>query len=408
MMRLDYTGHRSLRGTAELPGSKSISQRLLMIHALCNNAFTTERLSDAEDAQILRKGLEQNSGTIYCADGGTPLRFLLAYHALKGNPVTLDGSERLRQRPLREMLIALESMGAQFEYLNRKHCIPLRIQQGIRHFDDVHIDAGKSSQFVSALMLIASEFPGEKYLYLNNDPVSFSYLKLTAEIMHCFGINISFHADKIIIHEGSYHSETAVAECESDWGSAQYFYLAAALSREAEIYLPGLKSNSAQPDAQVAGFLKPYIQTEYLNEGVKIHSLRNETNIFPDSFDCLNCPDLAPALVVLAAMKHSTCRFTGLETLSQKESDRTAVLRENLAQWNIRFDPQGDTWMLNATQANFREAVIQTHGDHRMAMAFAAASLQVPVTIDNEACVKKSFPGFFEQLDQLICQESKN
>jgi 3-phosphoshikimate 1-carboxyvinyltransferase len=411
---------RNLGGKIHLPTSKSISNRLLILQALSSNAFVIEDLSEADDTQILARLLTQidQIDTFHCGHGGTTLRFLTAYLAVRTQKtVTITGSERLCERPVHILVQALRSLGADITYLGKEGFPPMSIAPAV--LDKTHkisVDGSVSSQFISALLLIAPALPkGLQISVKQQDSVSSAYLNTTIQTLQM----TDYQA--IIIPKGDTSVFSISPEKYSrpypkslrvplDWSSATYFFALSALSKGYNsIIIPHLES-SLPPQADEAiithteGFVNPIISNGF---GTVLYRALN-AKLIKSEIDCTNCPDLVQTLAVIYAGKRRTVLFTGLQTLRIKETDRIAALQTELGKIGVQTRATADTLAITGFTMNFKTdfkdktVSFATYNDHRMAMAFAPLALVLPsIIIENPSVVSKSFPHYWEALQIL-------
>lgn len=495
---------KRLTGSVSLPASKSISNRLLIIQSLCDTDLRIGNLSKADDTRLLQDllvGIKADQTTdvnhktpsvsLNCLNAGTVMRFITAYLATTPGTWNLFGSDRMHERPIGILVEALRALGASIEYTGKTGYPPLRITGKPLKGGEVEMDVSVSSQFVSAMLLIAPCLPEGLTIHLIGKQVSSSYVEMTMGVMHEFGIPVERRGASMIIKPGGYSPETSTTNgftVEADWSSAAFWYEAAALADSAEIRLPGLHQDSLQGDAILADLFRPLgVETSFDNGGVvlkkaqgavgswqlavgnlqsSVHSVRgwgdggmkgwknksdksdegdggdgsdegNGNNEFVTrnsnhseftsslvprslSLDLSAFPDLAPPLIVTCAALGIPASFTGLHHLRNKESDRLQAIRQELNRIGISIrhhaipgrdlhftTPSGIIETLKAKQiepdtADYSHLLVQTYGDHRIAMAFAMLALRTGViSIDNPSVVSKSYPGFWEELKRL-------
>ncbi len=399
---------RSLRGAITLDGSKSLSNRALIILALCgaDPADWLSHLSSAKDTNTLLDLLRHPADIYDAGDAGTTFRFLTAFLALQPGAQVLTGSVRMRQRPVGALVDALRSLGAEIQYLENPGYPPLRIggpAQIGRQGNTVRIDAGVSSQFLSALLLIGPYLPEGLRLLPEGRLVSRPYLDMTLRMMQYFGAEAIWEGQAIRVRPGRYTPHPL--RIEADWSAASYWYALAALAGEAELALHGLFPDSWQGDAVLMHMMEHFgVGTIATEAGIMLH--KNGTKAIPPfQWNFLECPDIAQTLAVLCAGLGTPGHFTGLETLAIKETDRTAALTTELAKVGVTFDraeaSAGGGYRLEGKAAWNATPRFATYGDHRMAMAFATLALLHPVEIEHPGVVAKSYPGFWEHLHTM-------
>lgn len=396
------TQTRNIDAVINLPASKSISNRVLIIQSLCDKKFKIENLSNADDTVTLQKLLNSNEAILNAGEGGTTFRFLLAFLALKGKPVILTASERMLQRPIQPMIDALNKLGANIELVETEDSSAIKINDSTLHDGEIEIDSSISSQFISALLLIAPYLKNGLTIKLKGKEVSASYTEMTISLMKHFGAVVKRNGNVITVLNQSYQSKDFTVE--SDWSAASYWYSMAALSDTANIFLPDLYQNSLQGDRVIAQIMKTFgVTTFFEKEGVRIIKQPNFSLPTFFEYDFLNCPDLFQTVCVLCAALNIPSRFTALQTLQHKETNRLAAMEIELEKLDAIVKRGADTFeVIKGIDLNM-EATISTHNDHRMAMAFAPLSLKMKsVTIENPEVVSKSYPGFLKHLTSFI------
>jgi 3-phosphoshikimate 1-carboxyvinyltransferase len=398
----------TLQGTIPLDGSKSISNRALIILALAggNPAQHLTGLSKSKDTQTLLRLLGEGQDVYDAGDAGTVFRFLTAYLSLQPGTQTLTGSRRMLERPIGPLVQALQKLGAAIEYLGEEGYPPLKIGEGAMSGGHISVPATISSQFLSALLLIAPLLPKGMLLQPEGTLVSRPYLEMTLRIMNYFGAHTSWEPDGIRVLPGAYQLRDM--QVEADWSAASYWYAMAGLSTEADLELIGLYKNSLQGDSVIRDLCIPLgIKTDFTPTGIRIQKgAKKEYPLFME-LDFRNCPDIAQTMAALLAGLGISAQFSGLETLSIKETDRIMALQNELAKANIKFvcqNPEAPSneqhFQLKGTMQGLQSA-IATYGDHRMAMAFAPWGLLQPVHIENPDVVVKSYPQFWQHVTDI-------
>jgi len=384
-----------------LPGSKSLSNRFLMIRAISESNSELPGLSEARDTQLLIKALQGEKSICDFADGATPYRFFLAYCVAFQKTFTLTGAQGLYLRNIESFIAALKALGAEIEYLGIEGFPPVKIKKGIDSFKSVTINADISSQFVSAIMLIAPLFSGVKTIYLSgNKNAGFAYIKMTAECMKIAGVSSDIAENRITIQAGKYDLP-AELNIESDWSSASWFYSLCACNPGSYFFLMGLTKTSMQGDANTPLFFNSLgIETNYIGTDVRISS--NKIIHQNLEFDLKNNIDLAPALIATCAFLRKNAVFYGIENLIHKESNRIISINENLKYFGAKMIQKDNCWELHIlSEPKIEEPVfIKTFSDHRIAMAFSIFALKYHLQYDDAECVIKSFPGFWKQLEK--------
>lgn len=393
---------QTLSGEIHLDGSKSISNRALIIRALCPNNFDIHHLSTSDDTKALLAGLETSGETIDVGAAGTTMRFLTALCACTPDKTTLlTGSARMKQRPIGILVDALKKLGADISYPENEGYPPLLIKGKKLAGGPLEMEAGVSSQYLSAMLMIAPTLEKGLQLTLVGDLVSRPYLEMTLKLMERFGVKHNWTNNTISIAPQTYQANDFTVE--ADWSAASYHYALAALADGANIRLNGLFEDSLQGDSALAEMMKPLGIISTFGDGfVDLEKKAATTDFFDYNF--LECPDLAQTLAVICAGLKINARFTGLQTLAIKETDRTAALQTELAKINTHFSEENNGWNLVATDKFTRKTpTIATYHDHRMAMAFAPLAMVLlnGVSIEDPMVVTKSYGQFYEDLKSL-------
>ncbi|NBU35816.1 MAG: 3-phosphoshikimate 1-carboxyvinyltransferase [Bacteroidetes bacterium] len=410
--KLSFTGN-ILKGEITLAGSKSVSNRVLIIQALCENDFKIDALANANDTALLSELLQSKEEILDAGPAGTTFRFMTAYLALFGGKRVLTGSERMKQRPIKVLVDALRSLGASISYLENEGYPPLQITSGsIVGNKKLSIPANTSSQYISALLLIAPSLPGGITLELTGKIVSRPYIEMTLGLMQYFGISHQWENNLIVIPEMPYEARPFVVE--ADWSAASYYYSLAAMSEQADIFLNGLFENSLQGDAALIEIFQHFgVKTSFTSKGIRL--IKKDTPLPVDfHYDFILCPDLAQTLAVVCAGLGVKGYFSGLETLRIKETDRIQALENEISKGGCHitlFSSDSQTgkevFEVSGKFETNKIPVFKTYEDHRMAMAFAPLALLMPVEIEEPRVVVKSYPDFwndFQKLGLLIQQ----
>ncbi len=407
---MNYKLHFSsniLKGEVTLAGSKSISNRVLIIQALCNTDFKIEALANANDTELLAHLLKSNEEVLDAGPAGTTFRFMTAYLTLFGGNSIITGSERMKQRPIKVLVDACRKLGATIHYLENEGFPPLNIISGtISGGKQLAIPANTSSQYISALLLIAPILSGGLSLELTGKIVSKPYIEMTLGLMQYFGVSHKWENQVIVITEQAYQAKPFIVE--ADWSAASYYYSLAALSDEADICLNGLFENSLQGDSALVNIFESFgVKTHFTERGIRL--IKHQT-VIPDAFhyDFILCPDLAQTLAVVCAALGIKGYFSGLETLRIKETDRIQALENEISKGGCHIslfstdDNTGkEVYEVFGKFATSVVPVFKTYEDHRMAMAFAPLALLSPVEIDEPMVVIKSYPDFWTDFQHL-------
>lgn len=396
-----------LKGEITLAGSKSISNRVLIIQALCNTDFNINALANANDTELLAHLLKSNDEVLDAGPAGTTFRFMTAYLTLFGGNRILTGSERMKQRPIKVLVDACRKLGATIHYLENEGFPPLNIVSGtITGGKQLAIPANTSSQYISALLLIAPILSGGLSIELTGKIVSKPYIEMTLGLMQYFGISHKWEKQVIVIEEQTYQAKSFTVE--ADWSAASYYYSLAALSDKADISLNGLFDNSLQGDSALITIFESFgVKTLFTERGIR---LIKDQAVIPDTFhyDFILCPDLAQTLAVVCAAIGTKGYFSGLETLRIKETDRIQALENEISKGGCHislFSTDAITGKeVFEVSGKFESAdipVFKTYEDHRMAMAFAPLALLMPIEIEEPMVVIKSYPDFWNDFQHL-------
>lgn len=385
-----------------LPASKSESNRMLILQALSKEKITLKNISNANDTLVLHNAIHSNNQVIDIEDAGTAMRFLTAYFALKNEQKTITGSKRMCERPIGILVAALNEIGFDIRYKKNDGYPPIEIHPVdlTKLKSTVTIAGNISSQYISALLLIAPFLPNGLTINFSTAITSLPYIHLTIHSLAQIGINIQFSKDKIIILPQS--PVAANVTIESDWSAASYFFAICALVPNSVLLLQNLHLTDKQGDTAIANYAENFgVFSSQTNDGLIIKNMQSA--IFEKTkFDLADTPDLAQTLIPLCAILNFPAIFTGLKTLRIKETDRIAALQNELKQFNIELMAiDDDAYQLNGKFSIPNKPIIQTYSDHRMAMGFAPYAFRFPIEIENPKVVKKSFPNFWKELSKL-------
>ncbi len=384
----------------DLPSSKSISNRLLLLGVLSRNTSAPDNLSESDDTRAMLSALEGDCSTIDVGAAGTSMRFLTAYLATLPGEHVITGSERMKRRPIALLVEALRTLGATIEYVETEGFPPLKITGRQLTGNRIELSSSVSSQYISAIMMIAPLISGGLQIHLTGKIISRPYIDMTLKIMQLYGIECAWIGNMISISEGKYTPRHTTVE--SDWSAASYWYTIAALSPGCEFELKGLKLNSLQGDsATVSIGAELGIETRETESGVVICAKNQVPERF--DYDFNNQPDLAQTFVMLCCLKGVKFCFTGLESLKIKETDRIQALVDEAAKLGFVLETN-NVDMLQWSGQTCRQSVkaIKTYKDHRMAMAFAPAALRFSaISIDDPMVVTKSYPNFWSDLQSV-------
>ncbi|MFN8406703.1 MAG: 3-phosphoshikimate 1-carboxyvinyltransferase [Sphingobacteriaceae bacterium] len=391
--------HRhTLSGTIKLTGSKSQSNRALIMQALSCGKIKIENLSEALDTTALQQILHSKGITLDVGPAGTAMRFLTAYYTLQQGEVILTGSNRMKQRPIGILVDALNQIGAHISYQENKGYPPLQIKGPLKQVSyQVLIRGDISSQYISALLLIAPQLPMGLELKIEGELTSRPYVEMTLAMLEQAGIKHVWNKSTIRISHQDFN--TCTIYVEPDWSAASYWYSIAALADEAEFFLPGLNSYSLQGDRKIVEIMAHFGVTSRFQNGGVFLKKESKTSVCKQ-FDFKECPDLAQTVIVCCAALGHDATFTGLETLKIKETDRIQALQNELAKLGVKLIENHQVYQLDCSALHFpSRLIINTYDDHRMAMAFAPLALMIKeIEIEDAQVVIKSYPHFWDDL----------
>lgn len=386
-----------------ITGSKSESNRLLLLQALYPH-IRIENLSNSDDSVLMQKALTSKAEVIDIHHAGTAMRFLTAYFSIQNNrEVVLTGSSRMKERPIKILVDALRDLGADISYLENEGFPPLKIKGKKLSKSKVTLKANVSSQYISALLLIASKLENGIELTLDGKITSIPYIKMTLSLLDELGIKSEFKSNKISVqaHVSSDKSQTLVVE--SDWSSASYFYSIVALSKlNTEITLTSYKKDSLQGDSVLAEIYKEFgVATKFKDNSITLTKSSNIDSQSSIDLDLSNAPDIAQTIAVTAFGLGLECYMSGLHTLKIKETDRLVALKIELEKLGAEVEITDATLHLKPSSIINSDVSIATYKDHRMAMAFAPLGLRTSLTIKDADVVSKSYPDFWNDLKSL-------
>ncbi len=407
-----HIANKQIKGTIRLDGSKSISNRILAIKLLSGKDFLVQNLSTSKDTTIFQELMNniEDGANLDCGHAGTTFRFLTAILAFKEGTQVLTGSARMQERPIGVLVDALRKLGANISYMKKEGFPPLKIDESNQTGNhNLTVSSEISSQYVSALLMLAPTLKNGLILTLSGDMVSKSYIEMTLKIMSQFGIKYQWDENMISIAPQTYLVKPFLVE--ADWSAASYYYGLAAFSETAEITLEGLFQDSVQGDAAMVEIMsKLDLQTTFVKNGIVLSKSKNTS--LPDvlEWNFINCPDIAQTVVVICAGLGIIGMFSGLETLKIKETDRIQALQKELLKVGVHFmqlpsrlsKTSTDIHYLVEGKAVIDHPVFKTYQDHRMAMSFAPLGLFGPIEIENPDVVVKSYPKFWDDLECLI------
>ena len=395
-----------INAAIKITGSKSETNRLLLLKALFPN-ITLANTSNSDDSEVMQKALNGTDAIVDIHHAGTAMRFLTAYFAVNaGREVVLTGSSRMQERPIKILVEALEQLGAVITYEKEVGYPPIRIKGQKITASKVKLAANVSSQYISALLLVASKLENGLELTLEGEITSIPYIKMTLALLNDLNIQTSFEGNIITVAPKP-AVETKEMIVESDWSSASYYFSIAALADAASITISSYKENSLQGDSALISLYQAMGVESQFNGNQLTLTKQPNFNYQDVTFDLNNTPDIAQTIVVTCLGLGIGCHLTGLHTLKIKETDRLEALRIELTKLGADISVTNDSLTLVATKKINPNVTIATYNDHRMAMAFAPLAFRVPIFIENAEVVSKSYPDFWEDLKSLGFQISE-
>jgi len=407
----------------KIAGSKSETNRLLLLQALYPNIIL-ENVSTSDDSEVMQKALTTNFSSSHCPPersrgiqeinihhAGTAMRFLTAYFAIQeGSEVVLTGSARMKERPIQVLVDALRQLGADITYEENEGFPPLRIKGKKLLQNQVTLAANVSSQYISALLLIAPKLENGLQLTLEGKITSVPYIQMTLDLLKQIGIKTIFNQNKITVETQptTNNQQPTTLTIESDWSSASYFYSIIALSTEGtQITLSKYKANSLQGDSALTEIYKNFgVATTFNENSITLRKTNYQLSII--NYQLNNTPDIAQTIAVTCFGLGLSCHLTGLHTLKIKETDRLLALQNELQKLGGKVTITDDSLQLEASAEINSNIKIATYNDHRMAMAFAPLALKVPIIIEDAEVVSKSYPNFWIDLKSIGFEVSEH
>ena len=388
--------------TIYLNSSKSESNRLLIIKALSEKEIKIKNLSKANDSVLLKNLLESENLVVWDAqDAGTSFRFLTSFLAIKKEHVVLSGTERMKQRPVKVLVDALNKIGAEILYLENEGFPPIYVKGKINQVKNkLDIPGDISSQYISSLLLIAPLL--EKGIEINIEEPFYSrpYVNMTLNLMNSFGIKSAVKGNKISIKNQEFSSGSYIVE--SDWSAASYWYSILSISDNINnLTLQGLKKKSNQGDSVISELMKSFgVNTQYKKDGIVLTKIKFDTEEI--ELDFRDCPDLTQTILVVAAYHKIKLKVSGVESLKIKETDRLLAMKNELKKIGCDFYEEGNYWILEKRSREIDDELsIDTYKDHRMAMAFAPLASKKSIIINDPDVVVKSYPTYWEDLRKV-------
>ncbi len=382
----------------DLPSSKSISNRALILNALAYSAYDVQNVSDCDDTRVMIRALNSNDTTFDIGAAGTSMRFLTAFLSKTVGEWIITGSERMKQRPIKLLVDALNALGGRIEYVENEGFPPLRIFGSALTGGEITLNGGVSSQYISALMMVAPYMQQGLKIKLEGTVISVPYIQMTMSMMKEYGVDVTFENNTIDVRPQRY--EPVQYTVESDWSAASYWFEVLSIAGKGRIFLKGLYAKSTQGDSKVAELFEQLgVKSVFTAEGVQLEATGNYCEKFENDF--LDQPDLAQTFAVTCCMRGIPFHFKGVQSLKIKETDRVAALIAELAKLGfVLHEPAEGQLAWSGKSHPKSEALpsIATYEDHRMAMAFAPAALVTPLCIEEPHVVSKSYPTFWDDI----------
>ena len=402
--KLTYSKANNSGVEAGLPASKSIANRALVIAALCGAENRLNNLSDCDDTQAVIRALSSIDEVKNIGAAGTAMRFLTAYYAVSSTSVVMTGTERMKNRPISILVDALRSIGADIEYVEKEGFPPLKINGKKLNGGELHVQGNVSSQYLSAILMIAPYTQEGIKLVIEGDLVSRPYLQMTLSLMQEFGVSHTWDGNVIEIKPAEYKQIEFTVE--NDWSAASYWYSVVALSENQSVKLKYLQSESLQGDSKLVELYRPLgVGTEFVEGGMVLS--KDNAVVLPSIYDISlkEQPDLAQTLVVSCLLLNVSFRFSGLGNLKIKETDRIeALINECKKLGYVLKETEPGVLSWNGERCLPEdEIIIKTYEDHRMAMAFAPAVIKLgSIVIDEPDVVSKSYPSFWQEFEKVL------
>lgn len=382
-----------------LSGSKSITQRALIINSLCENKTISKDYSDSDDSNLLKACIQSNEKIINVSNSGTTLRFLISYYLLKKNKVTIVGDERLFERPITQLISYLRKLGGKIVLKKNKIILEISNLKG----GTIEFEKSNSSQFISSILLISPFLKGGLKITRFNNTISQQYINMTISMMKYCGANIEFNNSSIIVQESKY--SRPFMQIESDWSCASYLYLAFLLSSLEKIQIQYLNFSSSQPDnATISFFSLLGIRSVFKNDVVELRKVSQF--IMPDkiSWNFVDCPDFSVTAFVACLSQKINLKGCGLNTLPFKESNRLLALKNEIEKFECLVEIENDCELsiYPSEKKWLKQYSIETYNDHRIALAFSTLSiLGIKIEIPDLKVINKSYPNFFNDLTKF-------
>ncbi len=400
-LQLSAPSNKNIQKAIQITGSKSETNRSLLMQALFSN-IKIENVSNSDDGEVMQKGLLISKGEVDIHHAGTAMRFLTAYFASQaGKEVVLTGSSRMQERPIQVLVEALQALGADIQYVKNEGYPPLKITGRKLEQSHVSLPANISSQYISALLLIAPSLKNGLELELIGKITSVPYIKMTLGLLEQIGVATDFEGNKITVKPLENIEETTLV-VESDWSSASYFYSIVALCEVGtKVQLSSYKQNSLQGDSVLSKIYQDFgVETQF-GENTIVLSKISDNLPKTLNYDLSNAPDIAQTIAVTCLGLGLGCHLTGLHTLPIKETDRLAALQTELGKFGAKVDIDAESLTLQSLSTLNTGIAVDTYNDHRMAMAFGPLALKVDLIVNDARVVSKSYPDYWNDLKTL-------
>jgi|TARA_B110000967_G_C18900863_1_gene574916 3-phosphoshikimate 1-carboxyvinyltransferase len=394
---VEHTNSR-ISHSFNISGSKSESNRLLILKHIFKN-INIENISNSDDTKVLESFLNKESNFIDVHHAGTAMRFLTAYLSIKNNnSFQITGSQRMRNRPIKILVEALNELGADIKYLNKSGYPPLDISGKTLEGGEISLSSEVSSQYITALMLIASSLKKGLIINLEGSVTSKPYIEMTSSILNRVGVRCEFVGNKILI-QSTKSINKSIQKVESDWSSLSYFYSIVALSKGSKLKIGSYNINSIQGDKKLIDiYSKLGVETVFENDIISINNINSSDSLGSLELNLSDTPDIAQTIAVTCFGLGLSCDLYGLNTLKIKETDRLEAMKIELTKLGGVVDITKDSFHLKKVVEIKSNVTIETYNDHRMAMAFAPLAICKPISINNPDVVSKSFPDFWTHL----------
>ena len=397
-----FSINKTIYGSIDLESSKSISNRLLIIKELCKTKFEIQNLSNAKDTKILNEILNgyETKKDINCEDAGTALRFLIAFLATNEGDWVVSGSKRMQERPIKPLIDCLIKLGASINYLEKEGFPPIEIKSKKLSSGILRLPGNISSQFISALLMVAPTIENGLTLKINSKILSKPYIDLTLDLMREFGIEYSWENNLIKVKQQNYSAKNI--KVENDWSAASFWYSFLALSKSGEIKIPNLYANSVQGDSVLSNiYSKLGVKTEFNEDSIVLFKTKNIAKEI--ELDLSNHPDLALPIIVTCCGLGIKAHLMGLESLKIKESNRLECIKKELRKFNISCEIDSSSIKIKENQKIIQpKSVIESHNDHRIVMSIASLCMKVDsIKFEYKNVVNKSYPKFWEDFNRV-------